>query len=54
MLRVAGSRDPPLVLRLREGARYFQARAHLLWGGGGAGGRVGKRYYTGSANLLLT
>ena len=34
MLRVAASRVPPLSLRLREGARYFQAGAHLLWGGG--------------------
>ena len=34
MLRVAASRVPPLALRLREGAHYFQAWAHLLWGGG--------------------
>ena len=27
-----GSSVPPLALRLREGAHYFQARAHLLWG----------------------
>ena len=40
MLRVAASRVPPLSLRLREGAYYFQAGVHLLWG-------VGKRYYTG-------
>ena len=33
VLRVAASRVPPLSLRLRQGARYFQARAHLLQGG---------------------
>ena len=33
VLRVAASRVPPLALRLREGAHYFQAWAHLLWGG---------------------
>ena len=32
LLRVA-SRVPPLALRLREGAHYFQAGAYLLCGG---------------------
>ena len=46
MLRVAASRVPSLALRLREGSHYFQAGAHLLWG------RVGKRYYTGLAQVV--
>ena len=33
VLRVAASRVGPLSLSLREGAHYFQAWAHLLWGG---------------------
>ena len=33
MLRVATNRVSPLALRLREGAHYFQAGAHLLRGG---------------------
>ena len=40
MLRVAASRVGPLALSFWEGAHYFQAQAHLLWG-------VGKQYYTG-------
>ena len=35
MLRVAVSTVPLLALRLREGAHYFQAGDHLLWGGVG-------------------
>ena len=41
VLRVAAIRVPPLVLRLMDGACYFQAKVHLLrWG-------VGKRYCAG-------
>ena len=32
VLRATASRVGPLTLRLREGAHYFQARAHSLWG----------------------